>query len=130
MLILVYFGFSQLILAYLELMVLIFTVVLISTQKLTRNKNHRFFKSFGSYFLGKFESLFVKNHGSYKNKCMVLWGGRGVFLIGHLRHLRIFLGHAKNMDKGFQQYSYKNGCMWLMGKDAMACIINLIKCLK
>ena len=36
-------AFFQLILAYLELMVLIFTVVLISTQKLTRNKNHRFF---------------------------------------------------------------------------------------
>ena len=45
-------------------MVLIFTVVLISTQKLTRNKNHRFFKSAGSYFFWKFESLFDKNHGS------------------------------------------------------------------
>ena len=43
---------------------------------------------------------------------------------------RIFLGHAKNMDKGSQQYSYKNWCMWLIGKDAMACIIKLIKCLK
>ena len=41
------FWLFQLILAYLETMVLIFTVVLISTQKLTRNKNHRFF---GSYF--------------------------------------------------------------------------------
>ena len=62
-----YFDFLQVILAYLELMVLIFTVVLISTQKLTRNKNHRFFwRVLGSYFFWKFESLLIKNRGSYK----------------------------------------------------------------
>ena len=47
-------------------MVLIFTVVLISTQKLTQNKNHRFFESAWFLVFWKFESLFVKNHGSYK----------------------------------------------------------------
>ena len=51
-------------------MVLIFTVVLISNQKLTRNKNHRFLKVFLVLsFFGNL-SLFVKNHGSYlKNEC-------------------------------------------------------------
>ena len=55
-------------------MVLILTVVLVSTQKLTPNKNHRFFfRVLGSYFLKKFESLFVKNHGSYKkNECITV----------------------------------------------------------
>ena len=64
-----YFGFFQLfrlfslILAYLELMVLIFTVVLNITPKLTRNKNHRFFGRVLVFFFLNL-SLFAKNHGS------------------------------------------------------------------
>ena len=67
-----YFGFFQLILAYLELMVLIFTVVLISTQKLTWNKNHRFFWE----LLVLFKNLRVYSLRTMvliKNEC-IFWG--------------------------------------------------------
>ena len=63
------FGLFSTNFGFLEIMVLIFTVVLISTQKLTQNKNHQFFESAWFLVFFKFESLFVKIHGSYK-KCV------------------------------------------------------------
>ena len=59
--------------AYLELMVLIFTVVLISTQKLTRNKNHRFFwECWVLNFLGNLRVFSLRTMVLIKNECMLL----------------------------------------------------------